>query len=153
MATATELILAEELRQLEELAANEGWTVTRLSSESFLLGVPRNGGGELWMRCEADQYPALPPKWRWCGPGGSMLDDARITPIGGSGYFHSNGVLCAPWNRLAYPTIDSRGPHGDWVVGDWKSNPQTRACTTLAAMASRIAIEARTRFAGMKQPQ
>jgi hypothetical protein len=152
MATATELIVAEELRQLEEVAHNQGWTVTRLTPESFLLGVPRNGGGELWMRCEADQYPALPPIWRWCGPGGSMVDDARVTPNGGSGYFHSNGVLCAPWNRLAYSTMDSRGPHGDWTLGDWKSNPQTRACTTFAAMGSRIALEAR-RFVGMKQPQ
>jgi hypothetical protein len=153
MATATELIVAEELRQLEEIAANEGWTVTCLSPESFLLGVPRQNGGELWVRCEADQYPALPPIWRWCGPAGCMLDDARVTPIGGSGYFHSNGVFCAPWNRLAYSTIDPRGPHSDWTVGDWKSNPQTRACTTLAAMASRIAIEAKARFTGMKQPQ
>src|SRR6266404_7255638 len=102
MATATELIVAEELRHLQELAENEGWTVMALTPESFLLRVPRNGGGELWMRCEADQYPALPPMWRWCGPGGSMLDDPRVTPIGGSGYFHTNGVLCAPWNRLAY---------------------------------------------------
>lgn len=153
MATATELIVAEELRQLEEVAANEGWTVTRLSSESFLLGVPRNGGGELWMRCEADQYPALPPIWRWCGAGGTILDDPRITPVGGTNYFHNNGVLCAPWNRLAYSGVDPRGPHNDWTVGDWKSNPQTRACTTLAAMASRIAIEAKARFAGVKQPQ
>jgi hypothetical protein len=152
MATATELIVAEELRHLQELAENEGWTVTALSSESFLLGVPRKNGGELWMRCEADQYPALPPIWRWCGPHGTMVDDPRIIPVGGSSYFHSNGVLCAPWNRLAYPTIDSRGPHSDWTIGDWKSNPQTRACTTFAAMASRIAIEARTRFVGMKQP-
>jgi len=127
MATATELIVAEELRHLEEVAATEGWTVARLSSESFLLGVPRKNG--------------------------SALDDPRVIPIGGSTYFHTNGVLCAPWNRLTYSTIDSRGPHNDWTVGDWKSNPQTRACTTLAAMASRIAIEAKARFAGMKQPQ
>src|SRR5207245_5739973 len=131
MATATELIVAEELRHLEELAENEGWTVTALNSESFLLGVPRKNGGELWMQCEADQYPALPPIWRWCGAHGTMVNDPRMIPVGGSSYFHSNGVLCAPWNRLSYPTIDSRGPHGDWTIGDWKSNPQTRACTTL----------------------
>jgi hypothetical protein len=89
MATATELIVAEELRHLEELAENEGWTVTALNSESFLLGVPRKNGGELWMQCEADQYPALPPIWRWCGPHGTMVDDPRIIPVGGSSYFHS----------------------------------------------------------------
>ena len=154
MTTATELIGAEELdqlRQLVEIAA--GWTLTVINSEAFVFGAPKKGGGELWARCEFDQYPTLPPIWRWCGPNGTMLDDPRIIPIGGSSYFHGNGVLCAPWNRLAYSQSDGRGPHNDWTIGDWKSNPHTRECKTLAAMASRIAIEARMHFAGMKQPQ
>jgi hypothetical protein len=151
MATATELIVAEELRHLEELAANYGWTLTSLTSESFLLTVPRKGGGELWLRCEADQYPTLPPIWRWCGAGGTLPDDPHITPVGGSSFFHGHGVFCAPWNRLAYSAVDSRGPHSDWTIGNWKANSQTGACTTLAAMAIRIAIEAKTGFAAMKE--
>jgi hypothetical protein len=154
MATATELIIAEELNQLQEVATNEdGWIVTALSSEEFLFGMPRKGGGELWVHCQADQYPTLPPIWQWCGADGTMLDDPRLVPVGGSSYFHTNGVLCAPWNRLAYSQVDSRGPHSDWAIGDWKSNPHNRECKTLAAMATRIAIEARSRFATMKQPQ
>lgn len=154
MATATELIVAEEWHQLRDLAENQdGWTLTVLGTETFLFGMPRKDGGELWVHCQADQYPTLPPIWRWCGPDGTMIDDPRVTPVGGSSFFHGNGVLCVPWNRLAYSQVDSRGPHGDWTIGDWKSNPHNRECKTLAAMAIRIAVEARARFSGMKQAQ
>ena len=152
MATATELIVAEELDQLRQLAeSQDGWSLPVINSAEFLLGVPRKGGGELWVHCELDQYPTLPPIWRWCDPDGKMFDDPRVTPIGGSSYFIEPGILCAPWNRLAYKGVDARGPHTDWDIGDWKANSHTRQCKTLAAMASRIAIEARLRFAGMKQ--
>ncbi len=154
MATATELIVAEELDQLRQIAEHEqGWIMTILAPEEFLFGLPRKGGGELWVHCQVDQYPTLPPSWRWCGPEGEMIDDPRVTPVEGSTFFHGAGVLCAPWNRIAYKNEDPRGPHNDWIIGDWKSNPQTRECKTLAAMVIRIAVESRLRFIRMKQTE
>lgn len=151
MATATELTVAEELAQLVEVAsAAKDWTVTPLGPVSFLLSVPAKGGVRLWVRCEADEYPTLPPIWRWCDHDGGALDMPHVTPNGGSAFFHGNGVICAPWNRLAYSKVDSRGPHGEWQISNWKAIPDTKECKTLAAMAIRIAVEACTKFVGMK---
>jgi len=151
MPTATELAVVEELQQLQDVALTQsGWSVTAVNGTSFRLGVPRKGGGKLWLHCDADQYPTLPPAWRWCGPSGEEPDSPKFSPIGGSTFFHGNGVICAPWNRLAYSSVDSRGPHGDWTIGDWKANPNTKECKTLAGMAIRIAVEAIARFSQMK---
>lgn len=147
--TATELLFSEEFEQLAAVGKDQGWVVTRDGPTGLLLSVPASDGTDLWLKCEATTYPTEPPAWRWCGPEGKEPDELRHTAVGGA-FFHDHGVICAPWNRLAYQSVDSRGPHGEWVLGDWKANPYTGQCTTLAAMASRIAVEARLRFKARK---
>ena len=150
MATAAELTFSEEIVAVGELASDFGWELSETDPLNFVLRVPKKGGGFLWVACKCDGYPALPPEWRWCGPNGTELDSPIRTPEGGSSFFHGNGVICAPWNRLAYNSVDGRGPHGDWAIGAWKANNHTKECTTLAAMASRIAVEALIRFQKFK---
>ena len=50
-------------------------------------------------------------------------------------------MIFAPWNRLAYSSVDPKGPHGDWTIGDWQKNSYTGGCTTLGHMALRIYVE------------
>jgi len=145
MATATELLVEVELAQLKENAQIMGWTVTELSGLDFVLGVPANDNSWLYVRCEPERHPTEPPAWRWCNAKGENTDKPEMTGVGGQ-FFHTNGVICAPWNRLAYKSVDARGPHGDWSIGNWMANDKTRQCRTLAAMASRIAIEARLKY-------
>lgn len=140
MATAAELTVAEELIPLRETAADWGWALKEISPLTFLLGLPASDGSVFYLLVDCDDYAVTPPAWRWCDIDGGSIDAPHCTPDG-SGFFHQNSVICAPWNRLAYSTIDARGPHGDWAIGDWKSNSYTKGCTTLCHMALRLFVE------------
>jgi hypothetical protein len=140
VATLAELTVAEELIALREIAAARGWTFTALDPLRFLLGFPASDRSMFYLLVSCDNYPVQPPAWHWCSADGTRTDLASDKPKG-SGFLHSNGVVCAPWNRLAYKSVDARGPHGDWAIGDWQNNSYTLGCTTLAHMALRIYVE------------
>jgi hypothetical protein len=140
VSTVAELSLLEELIPLEEIAAHKGWKLTRLEDLQFMLGLPARDHTWFWLLCDCECYPAMPPAWHWYNAESGERDQPRDTPEHG-GFFHSAGVICAPWNRLAYKSEDARGPHNDWSIGDWRANARTGGCTTLAAMALRIAVE------------
>jgi hypothetical protein len=149
MATAAELAVVDEYPALEENAALMGWKLERLSATSFVLSLPASDGSWFSVLCIADRYSAEPPAWHWYNPASKQIDQPHDTPIE-VGFFHSAGVICAPWNRLAYNSVDPRGPHSDWQIGAWRSNPQTGGCKTLSAIAQRIAIELKLRMQGRK---
>ncbi len=140
MATVAELTVAEELAPLREIAASRGWGFKALDTLRFLLSLPAKDKFVFHLLVDCTQYKVQPPAWHWCDPDGTRTDRAADQPKG-SGYLHSNGVVCAPWNRLAYKTADARGPHQDWSIGDWLKNSATGGCTTLAHMALRIFVE------------
>jgi len=140
MATAAELSVAEELVPLREQANWLGWGLKELSPTTFLLGLPAKDRTWFYLHVDCDGYAVTPPAWRWCDADGVSQDMPQNTPSG-TGFFHPNGVICAPWNRLAYTNLDSRGPHGDWTIGDWRSNSHTGGCKTLCAMALRLYVE------------
>lgn len=149
MVTVAELVFGEEFEALTQVAGLESWSIRLLGPVNLLLGVKAQDLSDFWVRCDADGYKATPPAWRWCDERGSQTDAPDRTPAAGkSNFFHAAGVICAPWNRLAYKTIDARGPHSDWSIGNWQANSYTGECKTLAAMATRIAIELRLRLNG-----
>jgi hypothetical protein len=153
MATATELVVEAELANLLAVAAAEGWQMKALTTTSFLIGFS-SGSDWVWVHCLADDYPGLPPAWRWTNAAGDRFDEDDLTPRregDASTFFHPNGVICAPWNRLSYTSIDSRGPHNDWDIGDWKRNSQLGGARTLAGIAIRLGLEVRLRFRGFRQ--
>lgn len=140
MATLAELTIAEELAALREIAAARGWTFTVLDPLRFHLGFPASDKSVFYLLVACDLYPVQPPAWHWCNADGMRTDQLYDRPKG-SGFLHQNGVICAPWNRLAYKSVDARGPHGDWTIGDWQKNSYTSGCTTLPHMALRIYVE------------
>jgi hypothetical protein len=140
MATVTELTVAEELDPLWKLASQADWELLQCTPIVFLLGLRARDGQWFYVSVDCADYPANPPAWHWCDSQGTSIDELRYAPQG-SGFLHPNAVICAPWNRLAYQTVSSRGPHGDWQIGDWKNNPYTKGCVTLAAMALRLSVE------------
>ena len=149
MATATELVFAEQFRHLRQVAENKAWDLTETDGPGFILGLPTRDRSHLFLKVECDGFQAKPPAWHWYNPATEALDSPIDTPRGSGGYFHSSGCICAPWNRLAYTSVDPRGPHQDWELSYWMANPNTGRCTTLVAMALRIAVELNsTRFAG-----
>ncbi len=97
-------------------------------------------GDTYWLKVDCTDYPAIPPAWHWYNPEtkpSTSLPTRRKAAVS----LHGSGRICAPWNRLAYKKIDPQGPHDDWDLNSWQTNPKTGKCTTLAAMALRIHVE------------
>lgn len=147
MTAVAELLIGEELGQLFAIAKAWGWSVERKATDRIHLGMRAKDESAFWLLIEIDNYPAQPPAFHWSDATGERLDDPRDTPKGGA-FFHGSGRICAPWNRLAYQSVDPKGPHADWQLAAWKSNPYTRGTKTLSAMALRIHHEFQTVFEG-----
>lgn len=90
-------------------------------------------------------YPAVPPAWRLDSgepgaPGSNGFPQAGSVVAGAGSIFHPNGVVCAPWNQLAYS--ENGGPHGDWgALTNWRSaGPGSTRADTLADMLSQLQL-------------
>ncbi|MDA2928379.1 hypothetical protein MYX84_00275 [Acidobacteria bacterium AH-259-O06] len=146
--TVTELVFAEQFEHLREIVAARNWELEQADGSSFILRLQARDNSYFWLKVECNDYPAQPPAWHWYNPDTGALDQPPDTPRG-SNFFHGSGRICAPWNRLAYSSYDPNGPHGDWQFANWITNAKTASCTTLAAMALRLAVELHsTRFRG-----
>lgn len=141
MPTVTDLVFAEEYKQLAEIAGNRKWQLSKYDGPSFVLGLSARDGLSYWLKVVCNNYPSIPPAWHWYNAIDEVIDHQNDTPRGAGGYFHGSGRICATWNRLAYKQVDPLGPHSDWNLSNWKSNPKTLGCTTLCAMALRIFVE------------
>jgi hypothetical protein len=143
----------------EELPAARGWAERRkyeleYDEEEVRLRAALVGPDEEPYLLEGvfDDYPTLPPTWRF-------VDPRSGEPIGRAAYPrpaspHPRGsalviesgmegvVICAHFNRLAF--AEQGGPHGDWgPLANWR-NPGSSAYTfaeTIGDMLSRIALE------------
>lgn len=144
MATASELAVAEELVSLARVAVERRWGLRVLNSDTFILTFPAKDGSNIQLKVDCSDYPVLPAAWHFRNPETGALDRPQDIPRGGS-FFHGSGVICAPWNRLTYKP---QGPHGDWQISDWRSNPKTGGARTLCAMALRIAVELQGPYVG-----
>lgn len=123
------------------MAEHRGWSLSQIEGPGFQLVLPARDGTQVGLHVLCDDYPATPAAWRWCNPETGVCEQPADTPKGDGGYFHSSGRICAPWNRAAYKQVDPQGPHGNWELSTWLTNPKTGSCTTLAAMALRMAVE------------
>jgi len=148
MVTVSACVLEEELRALREVAAARGWVLELRSETSFVLGMRARDGSMFWLLVLCDRYPSVPSAWQWYNHETGAVNEAKDTPKGG-GFFHGSGRICAPWNRFAYKSEDAMGPHSDWDLAAWPTNPKTGQCKSLAAMALRIYVELqKASFAG-----
>jgi hypothetical protein len=145
VSTATELTVAKEVEALRQNTEIHRWFLEIRDPITFVLGLPAKGGSEFVLLAKCDAYKTNPPAWHWYNRETGAIDAPCDTAVGGS-FLHSNGVICARWNRLAYKAVDSRGPHAEWQIGDWMNQPETGGTRTLAAMAGRIAHELKISF-------
>ncbi|MBM0202915.1 hypothetical protein JNW90_07255 [Micromonospora sp. STR1s_5] len=138
-------MIASELPAAQAWAARRpGWTVDLNEDAGPLLivGAVHPGSGTL-VRITADLsgYPAIPPAWRFtdrAGGSAAPFPQPGGSPVVPGSIFHSNRLICAPWNRLAY--AEHGGPHPDWgALANWKTAGAgyTKA-NTLADMLSQI---------------
>lgn len=110
-------------------------------------------GERFYLRGGFDGYRVQPPAWLYTDAGYTGVSDASLYPQLAQSPFGSPmvikhrqqdvecGVICAPFNRLAYKTLG--GPHGDWSMAAWASAGaagQVRA-TSVPDMLARIHAE------------
>jgi hypothetical protein len=141
--SVSDVLLDEELRHLRDICRGRGWNL----ETPLVLSLPSKSHGLFHLRIDLSDYPTQPPAFHWTDAEKSRLNDPLDTPTGG-GYFHSSGRICAPWNRLAYQSVDAKGPHGDWHLAGWKANPLTGLTDTLPAMVLRVHHELQASCAG-----
>ncbi len=71
-----------------------------------------------YLRGRFDDYRAVAPAWvfsdkTWQSQGlPHLFPKPPANPPFGASIFHTNAVICAPFNRLAYG--EHSGPHSDW---------------------------------------
>lgn len=142
----------EEYDQLLAIAERKEWQLTKTGLYDFILVLPAADGSMFSLCVNCEGYPGIPPAWNWCNPNLKTVNQPCDTPRGSGGYFHDSGRICAPWNRVAYRQVDSKGPHTDWELANWIDNPNTKACTSLTAMALRMFAELSSdRYQGRQQ--
>lgn len=146
-------------RLKEEIDAAEAWAA-RLDYEltydeqslSLRLALSGPGGDPYLLGGIFEDYPTLPPIWRFLHPeSGEAIGRAAFPAPAdpyprGSPLIIDSGregvVICAHFNRLAF--AEEEGPHGDWgPLVNWQNpgaSPYTYA-NTVADMLARIALE------------
>lgn len=92
-----------------------------------------------------EDYRAMPPAWRFLDPRDGRDISLPAYPAAGpfpsGSVLHPNGVICAPWNRLAYRDVG--GPHDNWTEpSKWQSiEPERTQARTVPEMLARIRAE------------
>jgi hypothetical protein len=138
--------LAEsEVAAVTASAERWGWSLEiDLTSDAplFTFGMVHPvSGDDLRLAVDLTGYRAVPPAWRFVDANG--VQDPSLFPATApnNSLFHSNRVICAPWNRIAY-LAEEGGPHSsDW--GDatrWLTIDNVTRATTIADMAAIIRI-------------
>jgi len=109
-------------------------------------GSEREGEREPYLLAGTfEDYRVMPPVWRFLDPRTGRDIGPAAYPSAGpfvpGSVLHSSGVICAPWNRLAY--ADRSGLHGDWAEPSrWQTiAPQHTSANTLPDMLARIRSE------------
>lgn len=104
----------EELGAVQAWAARHNWTTEWHPSAIQLRAATYHARAERLIEIVAtcDGYRAVPPAWQFVRPGTNESGMEFSPAVFAGGVFHPNGLICAPWNRLAYKDLE--GPHDDW---------------------------------------
>ena len=92
-----------------------------------------------------DDYRVIPPAWRFLDPRNASDVGQAAFPapgvFGAGSILHTNGIICAPWNRLAY--AHETGLHNNWTdLTKWESlEPNNTQARTIPDMLARIRAE------------
>lgn len=144
----TRAVLGHELPPAKAWAERHRW-VLLFHDDSFRLDLrfihPREEHGRVRLLGDLVGYKVVPPAWQFVDfetgePSRSAWPAPGSLPRVSSSIFHSSGVICAPFNRLAYK--DHGGPHGDWSGAEnWLAvRPAIVRATTIGEMLQVIAL-------------
>lgn len=90
-----------------------------------------------------DDYRLKPPVLDFVEPDTDRVGTARAYPkkAGADTFFHSPGIICAPFSRKAYDNV-----HRDWVMTEWSNSVAngtqwcqfSTICTMLVLVGSKL---------------
>jgi hypothetical protein len=138
-------MLAAEFPSAASWAGRHGWDLV-LDASALAVTAKFNhpAGGRLTLVGGFDDYPALPPSWRFVDEAGDPTPAAWPLPgsvPGLSSIFIRIGkgpVICAHFNRHAY--ADYGGPHGNWGgASRWRDVEEGAKAMTLGDMLAVVA--------------
>lgn len=142
----TVAVVEDELPAADAYARRHGWNLTWRKEELAILADGRHPADQCGLRFHAElsNYRALPPAWSCLqqdqnGNFNRRFPKGATLPGGGNSIFLNEGVICAPFNRLAYK--DHSGPHGDWGgPSNWLSVRGNVRATVIAEMLAQILV-------------
>lgn len=147
MAGSKEVTIATvegELPGMRGYADRHGWRVAWDPAHLLLTVDGRHPGAGTAARLHADvtDYRAVPPAWTFGIDADSTVarfPQPGTVPENIQSIFHSNGVICAPFSRLAY--ANHGGPHGDWGgPANWLQITGKVTAKTLGDMLAHIVL-------------
>jgi len=133
------------LRWAEFHGLEHAWHQETLTFTVRLIGGSETIEFERYLvRGTFEDYRVMPPVWRFFDPRTARDIGPAAYPLAGpfpsGSVLHSSGVICAPWNRLAYK--DRGGPHEDWNAANWQTTaPQYTTAKTIPEMLARLRAE------------
>jgi hypothetical protein len=108
---ATEALLAEQLRLIEQLKAELGLTVVERAGTTLFIGFIRpRDGGEFMLRLRCEGWPARPPSADFVNPATRVDEGPQVWPNDGEQAFKTTSqprFICLP-GSLEYH--NSHGP-------------------------------------------
>lgn len=116
--------IREELAAVEELAAINKWSlVPDYDHLVVLVTMCAHNGDRYVVEIKCDEYKQMPPLFEFIDPETEQRGTKNAYPKTIDSFFHDSGpCICVPFNRKAYKSFISTGPHGDWKFGDWQTS-------------------------------
>lgn len=117
----TQQHLQEELALVEDLATTYNWEIAPdFEHLAVVVKMQAHNGDRFILEISCGNYKELPPFFEFIDPESGQRGTPHAYPKGGDSFFHTSGpCICAPFNRKAYKSVVSTGPHADWNLGDW----------------------------------
>jgi hypothetical protein len=150
-------VVEAEFGPLAACAARRGWAVSwDPTTLSVLADGPHPAPGvsaHIHLHADVKGYRGLPPTWTFQLPPARDAEEksrraeekvkapfpkGAAVPHVGSSIFHPHGIICAPFNLLAYHPHG--GPHTDWNAATWLDVRGNVRATTLAEMLAQILL-------------
>ncbi len=133
-----------ELPALHGYADRHGWQVMWEPDRLLVTVDGRHPGAGTKSRLHADvtDYRSVPPAWTFGNDAdspGTRFPEPGTVPGDIQSIYHPSGVICAPFNMLAYQTHG--GPHGDWGgPANWLQVTGKVTAKTLGDMLAHIVL-------------
>lgn len=116
-----------------------GWEISAIDEDNQTFSVKMSSriDSEIYIvQFRFDDYREIPLYIEFIDPQTNQPGTKNAYPSSTDSFFHTNPVICHPCSRKAYKVFG--GPHEDWSLTGWESNPKTGALKNIRAISTAI---------------